>query len=53
MILDYIPPERLPKVSAFMKWALRAATLTVAAGMYEFETNDIGVTGALHRIWEA
>jgi len=53
LIIDYIPPKRLPKTRTFFKWLLRASTLTVAVGLYEFETNDVGVTEAIKRIWKA
>jgi succinate dehydrogenase (ubiquinone) membrane anchor subunit len=53
LIIDYIPEKRLPKTRTFSKWLLRAGTLTVAVGLYEFETNDVGVTEAIKRIWKA
>jgi hypothetical protein len=53
VIIDYIPTKRLPKTRKFMWWVLRAATLSVAVGLYEFETNDVGVTEAIKRIWKA
>ncbi|KAJ5858651.1 hypothetical protein N7534_003928 [Penicillium rubens] len=48
-IVDYFP---LP-FRATCNWLLRAFTLTTAVGLYEFETNDVGVTEALRRIWTA
>lgn len=53
VIIDYIPSRRLPKTRALFWWGLRAATLTVAVGLYEFETNDVGLTEAIKRIWMA
>lgn len=53
VIIDYIPSKRLPKIRALFWWGLRAATLTVAVGLYEFETNDVGLTEAVKRIWIA
>ena len=53
VIIDYIPSRRLPKTRALFWWGLRAATLTVAVGLYEFETNDVGLTEAVKRIWIA
>ncbi|KAI5288025.1 membrane anchor subunit of succinate dehydrogenase, Sdh4 [Ascosphaera aggregata] len=53
IIIDYIPPNRVPRTAWVFKWGLRAATLTVAAGLYEFETNDIGLCGGLKKIWNA
>lgn len=32
---------------------LNLATLTVGIGFYEFETNDVGLTEAVKRIWHA
>ncbi|KAI1936292.1 membrane anchor subunit of succinate dehydrogenase, Sdh4 [Ophidiomyces ophidiicola] len=53
LIVDYLPQRRVPKTRAFCTWTLRLATLTVAVGLYEFETNDVGVTEAIKRIWKA
>jgi succinate dehydrogenase (ubiquinone) membrane anchor subunit len=53
IIIDYIPNRRLPKTRKLFFWALRGATLIVAVGLYEFETNDVGMTEAIKRIWTA
>jgi succinate dehydrogenase (ubiquinone) membrane anchor subunit len=53
ILIDYIPNKRMPKTRMFLWWTLRAATLTVAVALYEFETNDVGVTEAIKRIWKA
>ncbi|KZZ86810.1 Cytochrome b, succinate dehydrogenase small subunit, CybS [Ascosphaera apis ARSEF 7405] len=53
IICDYVPPNRVPKSATLFKWGLRAGTLTVAVGLYEFETNDIGLTAAIKKIWNA
>ncbi|KAJ5126695.1 Succinate dehydrogenase cytochrome b small subunit [Penicillium atrosanguineum] len=52
-IIDYFRPQRVPKFYSLCQWLLRAFTLTTAIGLYEFETNDVGVTEALRRIWNA
>lgn len=52
-IIDYVPDKRLPKTRAFFWWALRAATVVVAIGFFEFETNDVGLTEAIKKIWTA
>jgi succinate dehydrogenase (ubiquinone) membrane anchor subunit len=52
-LIDYIPNKRLPKTRKVLWWVLRGATLTVAVALYEFETNDVGVTEAIKRIWKA
>lgn len=53
VIIDYIPNKGYPRLRKFSWWALNAATVTVGIGLYEFETNDVGVTEAVKRIWKA
>ena len=53
IIVDYVPTKRLPKVRRLLVWSVNAATLLVGLGMYEFETNDVGVTEAIKRVWRA
>jgi len=52
-IIDYIPTRRLPKTRLLFWWGLRTATVLVGVGLYEFETNDVGITEAIKRIWTA
>jgi succinate dehydrogenase (ubiquinone) membrane anchor subunit len=52
-IIDYFPTKRVPKTRATAWWTLRLATVAVGVGLYEFETNDIGVTAAIKKIWSA
>jgi succinate dehydrogenase (ubiquinone) membrane anchor subunit len=53
MVTDYIPRLRLPKTRKFFEWLLKAATVLVGVGLYEFETNDVGLTEAIKRVWTA
>jgi len=53
LITDYVPVKRLPKSKVVFDWGLRLATVVVGVGLYEFETNDVGVTEAIRRIWTA
>jgi succinate dehydrogenase (ubiquinone) membrane anchor subunit len=53
IIIDYVPTSRYGGLRKFLMWALNAATVTVGIGLYEFETNDVGVTEAIKRIWKA
>jgi succinate dehydrogenase (ubiquinone) membrane anchor subunit len=53
VIIDYIPDKRLPKTRKAFNWALKLATVVVGVGLYEFETNDVGLTEAIKRIWKA
>ena len=52
-IVDYLPRKRIPKTRKLFDWGLKAGTVVVAIGLYEFETNDVGLTEAIHRIWTA
>ncbi|KKF92899.1 Succinate dehydrogenase [ubiquinone] cytochrome b small subunit mitochondrial [Ceratocystis platani] len=53
IITDYIPSRQFPKSRKAADWGLVAATLLVGAGLYEFETNDVGVTETIKRVWKA
>jgi succinate dehydrogenase (ubiquinone) membrane anchor subunit len=52
-IIDYFPTKRVPKTRKFSMWALNAATILAGIGFYEFETNDVGLTEGVKRIWQA
>ncbi|KAH8197605.1 hypothetical protein TruAng_008237 [Truncatella angustata] len=53
ILIDYIPNSRYPRMRKLFMWGLNAATVLVAIGLYEFETNDVGVTEAIKRVWKA
>lgn len=53
VVIDYIPKKTYPGLRKLFWWGLNAATVTVGIGLYEFETNDVGVTEAIKRIWKA
>ncbi|KAL1296733.1 hypothetical protein AAFC00_000203 [Neodothiora populina] len=52
-ITDYFPKWRVPMVRKFFDYLLKAATVLVLVGLYEFETNDVGLTEAIKRVWQA
>jgi succinate dehydrogenase (ubiquinone) membrane anchor subunit len=67
-ITDYFPKWQVPGLYNVMVWLLRAATVLTGVGLYEFETSelsrptmvwrltaadDIGLTGAIAKIWKA
>ncbi|KAL4909867.1 hypothetical protein BDW74DRAFT_45041 [Aspergillus multicolor] len=52
-IIDYFPTRRVPKTAALLNWLLRGFTLTTAVGLYELETNDVGLTETIKRVWKA
>ncbi|KAI0121215.1 CybS-domain-containing protein [Xylariales sp. AK1849] len=53
IFIDYIPNSRFPTARKLFMWGLNAATVLVGIGLYEFETNDVGVTEAIKRVWKA
>ncbi|KAI9747464.1 MAG: membrane anchor subunit of succinate dehydrogenase, Sdh4 [Lichina confinis] len=53
IIIDYIPTGQHPLARKIFWWSLRGATLVVGIGLYEFETNDVGLTEAIKRLWRA
>lgn len=53
MITDYLPPKRVPKTRKLFDWGLKLATVLVGVGLYEYETNDVGVTETIKRVWKA
>ncbi|KAI1378877.1 CybS-domain-containing protein [Hypoxylon crocopeplum] len=53
VLIDYIPNSKYPKSRKLSMWMLNAATLLVGVGLYEFETNDVGLTEAVKRVWKA
>lgn len=52
-ITDYFSVTKHPTLRKSSDWLLKIATVLVAVGFYEFETNDVGVTEAIKRIWHA
>ncbi|KAI1414117.1 CybS-domain-containing protein [Hypoxylon sp. FL1857] len=53
VLIDYIPIKKYPKSRKGSMWLLNAATVLVGVGLYEFETNDVGLTEAVKRVWKA
>ncbi|CAI4218702.1 unnamed protein product [Parascedosporium putredinis] len=53
IVEDYVPSRTYPKSRKACNIALGAATLLAGVGLYEFETNDVGVTEAIKRVWKA
>ncbi len=43
----------MPGVRKLLMWGLKLATVLVGVGLYEFETNDVGLTEGVKRIWKA
>lgn len=43
IIVDYLPTRKFPVIGQIAKWGLRAATVATLVGVYQFNTNDIGM----------
>ncbi|KIH89448.1 succinate dehydrogenase (ubiquinone) membrane anchor subunit [Sporothrix brasiliensis 5110] len=53
LVTDYIPEKRFPTARKATSWGLNAITALVGLGLYEFETNDVGVTELVSKLWHA
>lgn len=52
-IVDYIPKRKFGGLHNLAIYALFAGTTVGLVGLYEYETNDVGVTETLKRAWNA
>lgn len=53
MVVDYLHPRKFPVIGAISKWSLRLLTLGAAVGVYQFNTEDVGLTELVRRVWTA
>jgi len=53
IIVDYLDVRKRPFIGPLSKWILRMATTGVLVGVYQFNTNDIGLTELISHIWTA
>ncbi|KAG6333993.1 hypothetical protein ID866_5098 [Astraeus odoratus] len=53
VLVDYLHPRKFPLLGPLSKWTLRTATLGVLIGVYQFNTNDIGLTELIAKVWHA
>ncbi|KZS91973.1 mitochondrial inner membrane protein [Sistotremastrum niveocremeum HHB9708] len=52
-VVDYLHTRKFPILGQIVKWGLRVATAGVLVGVYQFNTNDIGLTELIRRVWIA
>ncbi|KAF2017588.1 mitochondrial succinate dehydrogenase cytochrome b560 subunit D [Aaosphaeria arxii CBS 175.79] len=52
-IIDYFPKRRVPLLFNSANWALRIGTVLLGLSLYSFETNDVGITELVKRLWAA
>ncbi|KAG2754997.1 SDHD, membrane anchor subunit of succinate dehydrogenase [Suillus brevipes Sb2] len=53
MIVDYVHKRKFPIIGPILSWTLRSATVGVLVGVYQFNTNDIGLTELIAKVWTA
>ncbi|KAA1476425.1 hypothetical protein DENSPDRAFT_843386 [Dentipellis sp. KUC8613] len=52
-VVDYLHERKFPVIGKIAKWTLRATTVGVLAGIYQFNTNDVGLTELIRGVWTA
>ncbi|PVG02566.1 SDHD, membrane anchor subunit of succinate dehydrogenase [Serendipita vermifera] len=52
-VVDYLDVRKNPRLGPIVKWTVRLATTGVLVGIYQFNTNDIGLTELISRVWKA
>ncbi|KAI0343319.1 mitochondrial inner membrane protein [Trametopsis cervina] len=53
ILVDYIHKRKFPVLGPTLSWGLRATTVAVLVGVYQFNTNDIGLTELVAKVWAA
>jgi len=53
VLVDYLHKRKFPILGPVATWTLRTVTLGVLVGVYQFNTNDIGLTELIARVWTA
>ncbi|WFD33345.1 membrane anchor subunit of succinate dehydrogenase, Sdh4 [Malassezia cuniculi] len=53
MLTDYVDKRKFPLLGPVAKWILRFITLGAGYGLYEFNTNDVGISELVVKLWRA
>ncbi|KAK2465046.1 hypothetical protein APHAL10511_003122 [Amanita phalloides] len=53
MLVDYLHKRKFPILAPATTWILRTATVATLVGIYQFNTNDIGLTELIAKVWTA
>ncbi|KAK0189674.1 CybS-domain-containing protein [Armillaria mellea] len=53
IFVDYLHKRKFPILGPIMTWGLRTVTVGVLVGVYQFNTNDIGLTELIAKVWTA
>ena len=52
-VTDYFSPRKWPRLAVIMRWLLRGATVTAGVGLFSYQTNDVGLTEGIKRVWKS
>lgn len=50
---DYVDERKFGALGTACRWLLRVGTAGALVGIYEFNTNDIGLTELCEKVWKA
>ncbi|KAF8346469.1 mitochondrial inner membrane protein [Amanita rubescens] len=53
VLVDYVHKRKFPVLASIATWTLRTATVATLVGIYQFNTNDIGLTELIAKVWAA
>jgi len=53
ILVDYLHKRKFPRLGPLITWTLRVTSVAVGVGVYQFNTNDIGLTELIRRVWTA
>ncbi|KZP25857.1 SDHD, membrane anchor subunit of succinate dehydrogenase [Athelia psychrophila] len=53
ILVDYVHKRKFPILGPVSTWGLRTVTVGVLVGVYSFNTNDIGLTELITKVWHA
>ncbi len=53
ILTDYLHPRKFPVVGRFSKGLLYAATGLSMYGLYRYNTEDVGITEGVKKLWHA
>jgi len=53
LLVDYVHKRKFPILGPLSTWTLRVTTVAVLVGVYQFNTNDIGLTELITKVWRA
>ncbi|KZT20525.1 SDHD, membrane anchor subunit of succinate dehydrogenase [Neolentinus lepideus HHB14362 ss-1] len=53
ILVDYVHKRKFPILGPLASWTLRATTVGVLVGVYKFNTEDVGLTELISKVWTA